>query len=414
MKVVFCSPGLTYLADAPHRTRMCANGMASQGLKVTVMGFSSSFPADPNSCAFDYVSVFELQAPRKRQRWLDWKQKLGPYWTHAVEPFLVKRAAFQYARQKGADVLYVSHVEPWIFLFMAWLNHVSKRRIPTVGMIPYMFRMAAGNSRSAKIRAWLNEAAVRWLPRYCEITCDNIHVARLFKVDHYSTLHLIPEGHQELVGAQSQADARKALGILTDRRMLLLFGVVSQAKGADSLFSAMDGLDPKFMVYVVGQTGGVYGDSWGPTDRLKEKGWGNDLHVIPRFVSEEEMAQFFSACDGIVLPYRQGFAVTSGNLMKAIEYGKAIIVSDQYYIGEVVRKHNLGLMFPPENVEGLRRCLVEFSEKPDSWFEEIRRNSRRVVQEQSWTNVGALYRKLFERIVSPAKPEAVIVRREAN
>ena len=402
MKVVLCSPGLTYQADAPHSTRQRANAMASQGLEVTVVGFPPTYPADPASCHFNYVSVIESLPPKRKQRWLHWKQKLGPYWTHAIEPFLVKRAAFRYARQTGADGLYVAHVEPWMFLVLAWLNRLSKRPVPTVAHIPTVFNLTAGRPWGARIRGWLNQTTLGWLPHFCHLICDNIHVARLLKIDHYPATHLIPEGHQESVNAPPQAEARKALGIPTGKRMLLLFGVAGKSKGADILFSAMEGLEPKFMVYVVGKTGGVYEASWGPTDRLKEQGWGNDLQVVSKFVSEEEMAQFFSACDGIVLPYHYGFATTSGNLMKATEYGKAIIASDQYYIGEVVRNYHLGLLFPPENAEALRRCLVEFGEKPDAWFEEIRHNARRLVQEQSWTNVGAKYRQLFEQITASA------------
>ena len=172
--------------------------------------------------------------------------------------------------------------------------------------------------------------AVKWLPRCCEIICDNVYVPRFLNIDHYSTVHIIPEGHEDLGPTPSQAEARRALGIPPAKRMLLLFGVASYAKGADLLFTAMEGLEPNFMVYVVGKTGGVYQASWGQTDHLKEKGWGDNLKVISRFVSETEMAQFYAACDGIVLPYRHGFAITSGNLMRATEFGKAIIVSDQY------------------------------------------------------------------------------------
>ena len=403
MKVVISSSGLTYHADAPFSTRLRANAMAAQGLKVAVVGYPESYPSDLGPCFFDYISVTGSFEPDKKARWQAWKKQLGPYWTHAIEPFLVKLAAFRYGRETGADVLYVANVEPWIFLILAWFNHHSRRRIPTATMIPYMFQKAAGDSLSAKIRGWLNHKAVNWLPRYSEIICDNIHVARVFKMDQQPTVHIIPEGLRENAGPQPQAEVRKALGIPAGKRMLLLFGVAGKGKGAEFLFNAMDGLEPKCMVYVVGKTGGVYEDSWGAIDHLREKGWENNLRVISRFVSENEMAQFFSACDGVVLPYRHGYATTSGNLTMAIEYGKAVIASDQFYLGDVVGNNHLGLLFPPENVKALRCCLAEFSEKPDSWFEEIRRNARRVMQEKSWANVGIMYRRLFEQMTAAEK-----------
>jgi glycosyltransferase involved in cell wall biosynthesis len=374
--------------------------MASQGLVVTVVGYPPVYPPKMGACQFDYVSVLESQPPGRKQRWLQWKQKFGPYWTHAIEPYLVKRAAFRYARKISADVVYVANVEPWLLFPIVWLDRFSRRRMPTVTMIPYVFQTTAGRPLSSQIRAWLNQKAAQLLPRYCDVICDNIHVARVMKIDHFPRTHLIPEGHTEFTSHQSQAEARKALGIPADKRMLLLFGVAGRAKGADLLFKAMEGLDPKFMLYVVGQTGGVYEASWGPTDQLKTSGWGDNLQVLPRFVSETEMEQFFTACDGVVLPYRHGYATTSGNLMMAIENGKALIAADQYYIGEMVRNNKLGLLFPPEDVAALRRCLQEFSEQPVTWFSEIRQNCQRVVEKLSWTNIGGLYRQLFERMVS--------------
>jgi glycosyltransferase involved in cell wall biosynthesis len=404
MNVVFCSPGLTFQMDAPHSTRQRANAMAAHGLQVSVVGFPPTFPADLGPCNFTYVSVLASQHPARQQRWLRWKQRLGPYWSHLIEPYLVKRAAFRHARKTNADVQYVSHVEPWLFLFLAWRNHTAAHRIPTVAMIPTIFSLTAGRSLSAKIRGWLNQAAAKWLPRYCEVICDNIHIPRLLGIAQYSTVHIIPEGHENLPVIPSQSAARTALGIPQDKRMLMLFGVAGRSKGADILFTAMDGLPPSFRVCVVGKTGGVYEPSWGQTDQLKANGWGDSLQVVSRYVTEAEMAQYYSACDGIVLPYRQGFAITSGNLMRAIEYGKAIIVSDQYYIGEVVRNNKLGLLFPPEDAQALRRCLTEFAEKPDAWFEKIRQNSRRVVQDQSWANIGLMYRRLFEQMTAATQP----------
>jgi glycosyltransferase involved in cell wall biosynthesis len=402
MNVVLCSPALTYQADAPYSTRMRANAMAGQGFKVTVVGFPEAYQTDLGPCHFDYLGLTAALTPAKRQKWLAWKKKSGLYWTYAIEPWLVMRAAFAQARKTDA-VLYVANVEPWIFLIMAWCNRWSRRPIPLVTMIPYMFAMAASGSFSAKVRGWLNDTSARWLPRYCELICDNRHVAEVLKLDRYSSVRVIPEAFREITTAPSQAEARAALGIPPGRRMLLLFGVAGHAKGSDLLFSALEGVSPAFMLYIVGQTGGVYQDSWGQVEALKQKGWGDNLQVVSRFVSEQEMEQFFCACDAVVLPYRHGYVTTSGNFMKAIEYSKAIIVSDQYYIGEVVREHRLGLVFPPEDVPALRQRLIEFGEKPDAWFADIRQNAARLVQEQSWPNIGLMYRRLFEKMTAAAK-----------
>ena len=44
-------------------SRVNSNAMAAQGLTVTVVGFPPTYPANPESCHFDYVSVLESLPP---------------------------------------------------------------------------------------------------------------------------------------------------------------------------------------------------------------------------------------------------------------------------------------------------------------------------------------------------------------
>jgi glycosyltransferase involved in cell wall biosynthesis len=162
----------------------------------------------------------------------------------------------------------------------------------------------------------------------------------------------------------------------------------------------METVPPNFIVCVVGQTGGVYESSWGSIERLNAQGWKGSIHVVPRFVSEGELADFYAACDAVIVPYRRGFATTSTHLRHASEYGKALIVCDQYLIGQIVRDHQLGLLFEPENVEALRQCLLQFTDQPQGWFDKIRENSEKLVADQSWKRIGESYSKLFESITA--------------
>ena len=112
------------------------------------------------------------------------------------------------------------------------------------------------------------------------------------------------------------------------------------------------------------------------------------------------MDDYYTACDAVVIPYRRGFATTSTHLRRASENGLAILACDQYLIGEIVRKYDLGLLFPPEDVSAMSQCLRDFSLKPKAWFDEIHSRSKTIVDEQSWAVIGRQYRKLFERVIS--------------
>ena len=104
----------------------------------------------------------------------------------------------------------------------------------------------------------------------------------------------------------------------------------------------------------------------------------------------------------MVLPYRLGFFFGSGNFSDVVSYGKAVIVSDQYLTGEMVRKYDFGILFKPGDASDLRRALGEFAQKPEAWFQGIAERSKAVVEENSWEKVGLRYRELFERLVAEA------------
>lgn len=239
------------------------------------------------------------------------------------------------------------------------------------------------------------------------VLCNSRYVAEVMRLPATRFVHVVPEGYETRTNVRSQSDARNALGLPQDKRMLLLFGVASRAKGSDLLLEALEGLPPDFRVYIVGRTGGVYERSWGDTQKLEQNGWRGNLHIVSRYVSESEMDDYYAACDAVVVPYRRGFATSSTHLRMATEVGKPIIASNQYLLGELVRNYRLGLVFEPDSVLNLRCCLAEFSGKQESWFDEIRVNSARLVADQSWRVVGERYRELFAKMKGKCRQDFV-------
>ena len=182
--------------------------------------------------------------------------------------------------------------------------------------------------------------------------------------------------------------------------MILLFGVASKGKGPDLLLRALKQVPPTFLVYLVGRTGGVYDPVWGDLRELQGTGWEGRVHMVGRHVSDDEMHNYYAACDAVVIPYRYGTTGTVTHLRRAIEYGKAVIGCDQFHIGERVREHGLGLVFKTEDVESLAASLREFAGKDQPWFDQCRDNGRPLVRDESWEAVGRMYRELFERMLA--------------
>lgn len=78
--------------------------------------------------------------------------------------------------------------------------------------------------------------------------------------------------------------------------------------------------------------------------------------VINRYVSAEEEKQLFAACDMVLLPYIRHFD-GSGVLSRAAGAGKPVLASDEYLIGHVVRRYDMGLLFPSGNVPKLQTAI---------------------------------------------------------
>jgi glycosyltransferase involved in cell wall biosynthesis len=391
------------MADAPFSTRYRANAMADAGLEVVVAGFPEAYPSHGHPCRFEYASVWSAQPERRRARWAKWKKRLGLYWSHLVEPWLVMWFGVRLARERKLDLMYVSHPEPVLMLLLFTGLRLRGIRLPLVQTIAgtYVIEdVLKDRPWPSRVRNRLNHIACRWLPHGAPVTINSRYVADVLNMRKRDAVHLIHEGYENFIDQWPRDEARRRLGLATRKRMVLLFGVASRSKGADVLFKALEGLTPDFTVCVVGQTGGVYEPSWGAVEHLQQGAWKEDLVIVSRFVSEPEMAWYYAACDAVIIPYRRGFAATTTHLRRASEFGKAIIGSDQYLIGDTVRQYNLGLLFEPENVPDLRRVLAEFAAQPPAWFEEIRERSRRVVSEESWEAAGRMYRTLFERTVS--------------
>lgn len=430
MNILICNPGLSFQADATFMTRLRAQAIQKAGITVTVMGYPASFADEYARHGLSYIGVETMlnpspqtspwpsslagtssdraQADRPpgaeksgKQRAV-WQKRMGNYWTFIAEPAIVIWQALRYASAHAVDLIYMSNLEPWLMLLLWWL-FPQRSKPHVVAVIPLAFRRdpnsMPGLSFPTKLRWALNTWACRVLPRYIHLVCDNRHVPAVMGIDKWPTVYVIPEGHRDLTPVTNTLAARQRLGIPSNCRMLLMFGVASFVKGADLLLQALEDIPPTFNVYIVGQTGGVYRSDWGNPERLYQKGWKDHLFIVPRHVSNEEMDDYFSACDALILPYRGGYETTSGNLRLAIEHGKAILASDQYCLGETVRNYQLGLLFPPGDVAALRTCLLNFAEQPTAWFETIRAQGAVMNHELAWEEVAKQYVEVFNKIL---------------
>jgi len=138
---------------------------------------------------------------------------------------------------------------------------------------------------------------------------------------------------------------------LGKRRRVLFIGRLDRQKGIDIFMNAVEGLEDRLDVRVIGSP--VVGDQV-DTDLTRPGvtalGWCDDARV------RAELA----AADCVVIPSRwEGFGLVALEAMRA---GRAVIASDVGGLPEVVENGHTGWLIPPENPAVLRAALLSLSD----------------------------------------------------
>jgi glycosyltransferase involved in cell wall biosynthesis len=127
----------------------------------------------------------------------------------------------------------------------------------------------------------------------------------------------------------STLDAKKELEIPRDKILLLCIGFIQPHKGFDRAIKAFSKIvNRKLELYVVGSLRidnyDEYKDYLQDLKNMAKKS--SSVHVIEEYLSDEGFDTWLSACDILIVPYRQIWS--SAVIARAKLFGKPIIASD--------------------------------------------------------------------------------------
>jgi glycosyltransferase involved in cell wall biosynthesis len=137
---------------------------------------------------------------------------------------------------------------------------------------------------------------------------------------------------------EARSEVRKRLGIPSGALACLLCGGIRPYKNVDAVLGALaNGLDSRVVLVIAGQESGYQNasasDPLARTRALaKEFGVLERVRLVPRFLTATELAEFFEACDVLVLPYLKNYG--SGLLLLGMTFGKYILATDTGGAGE--------------------------------------------------------------------------------
>jgi glycosyltransferase involved in cell wall biosynthesis len=153
-------------------------------------------------------------------------------------------------------------------------------------------------------------------------------------------------------------EARERLKVAEWKNVLLYFGFIKPYKGVMNLIRAMEHVVralPETVLLLVGE---FYDDSRQYYEAIERLGLKKHIIVVDRYVANEEVEDYFSAADAVVLPYVS--ATQSGIVQIAYSFALPVISTRVGGIPEVVKHGITGLLVKPGSPEALSGEIIRF------------------------------------------------------
>ncbi|RZL17114.1 MAG: glycosyltransferase, partial [Pedobacter sp.] len=182
------------------------------------------------------------------------------------------------------------------------------------------------------------------------------------------------------------------------KKVLFTFGLISRNKGLETVIEALPAIvekNPDVMYVILGTTHpGVIRNS-GEEYRDSLKRLAKSLNVeanltfINKFVSEEELHDYLTACDMYITPYLNEAQITSGTLSYAVGAGAAV-VSTPYWHAQELLSDQRGKLFDFKKSAELAEIVNELF-ADESKLKELKANAFEYGLHLRWPSTGDVF-----------------------
>jgi glycosyltransferase involved in cell wall biosynthesis len=176
---------------------------------------------------------------------------------------------------------------------------------------------------------------------------------------------------------QDKSSARKQLGLNPDKKTLLFFGFIRDYKGLDLLIDAFGKLDKSYQLIIAGE---VYGNFDKYDEQIKSNPNKDNIHKHVQYISDNEVAVYFSAADVCILPYKG--ATQSGITGISYHFELPMIATDVGGLAEIIHHEKTGLIAPTPDVETIKTIIQNYFNNYS--LDTFIGNIRQLKQELSW------------------------------
>lgn len=299
--------------------------------------------------------------------------------------FIVRKAA-----KEGFDVVHVqwfqfSPVDYW------YLRKLKKRDIKLVvsvhDILPFnekrydmlFHKKIYGLCDQIIVQAETN------ITRFCE----------LFPKDKQK-VSFIAHGHfLDFANVYGKRESRSRLEIPQEKFVLLFFGQIKKVKGVGVLLEAFGKLIQEHNDIYLVIAGNVWKDDFEPYQKvidkyhLKKKNLKCDI----RFIPDDEVGYYYSACDVAMLPYLDVYQ--SGVIQLAYAHEKAAIATAIAPFMEIVKDNETGFLCEPGNVGDLVASIKKAFECR-ARLEKMGKDGKDLIKEKySWKDIAEKITALY-------------------
>jgi glycosyltransferase involved in cell wall biosynthesis len=170
------------------------------------------------------------------------------------------------------------------------------------------------------------------------------------------------------------------LGIESNKKNLLFFGLIREYKGLDLLIEAMNRLDDSYQLIIAGES---YGGFELYSELIEKSRNKKNIKVFEQYIPDSMVSAFFSAADVLVLPYRS--ATQSGVTAIAIQMELPVIATDTGALGNSIRETGIGLVVGSAAAADIANGVAQFfsgEKSTESYKENLKKEKDRL----SWKN----------------------------
>ncbi|WP_394678822.1 glycosyltransferase [uncultured Sphingobacterium sp.] len=226
-----------------------------------------------------------------------------------------------------------------------------------------------------------------------------------FDSTHTDKIKVIPHGVPHFDYNQGLAKYRLNL---QHNFVMMTFGLIGRSKGLEYAIQSLSEVElPGFKYLIIGKTHPNVLAHEGESYRFElqnlvdQLGLQDKVVFIDKFLTDEELKEYLTACDIYLSPYPHEQQISSGTLSFAVGAGAAVI-STPYWHAKDLLKDERGILSPFNDIAAMRANIKMLyqSHRLLAWH---RFKARSYGEQTVWANVAKTYLELLQGLATPVR-----------